>query len=299
MTLTTLGQLTEARRHLDKALRINKFVLPGRQPFVASDVDGRISALSFMHNCLLLLGFPDQAEAAANEAATLTPNNLYSRALVQARLVRMHVLARDSSATAEGGRELLRLADRQGYPYFVGITNIYLGWAAAQRGESADGIESCQKGLAQLRAIGGKCWLPFHLALLAECYEQAGDDARATGAVSEALDAVAATGERLWHAEILRLKGRLLQARADAAAAQACFVEALRLARRQGAKLLELRAACSLAELLKRADKCAQARDLLTPVYSSFTEGFTFIDLREAKTILDNLPHSLETTPHS
>ena len=45
----------------DEGLQINQFVLPGRQPFMVSDSDGRNSALSFMHDCLLVLGFPDQA----------------------------------------------------------------------------------------------------------------------------------------------------------------------------------------------------------------------------------------------
>jgi tetratricopeptide (TPR) repeat protein len=290
MTLTTLGRLLDARSHLDQALRINKFVLPGRQPFVASDVDGRISTLSFMHNCLLLLGLPDQAEAAANEVATLKPDNLYSQALAQLRLLRMYAFARDVPATAERGLKLLRLAQEQGYPFMIAIANIYVGWALTQRGEIAGGIESCQNGLAQLQATGANCWLPFHLTLLAECHERAGEHAHAAKAVGEALEAVKTTGEHLWEAEIYRLKGRLLlRAHGDANGAQECFVKAVGIARRQHAKLLELRAAVSLADLLHREPRSADARQVLAPVYDSFTEGFEFIDLREAKACLDSL----------
>jgi class 3 adenylate cyclase/predicted ATPase len=297
MTLTTLGRLVEARRHLDQALQINRFVLPGRQPFVASDVDGRISALSFMHNCLLLLGFPDKAEAAANEAASLSPQNLYSRALAQMRLLRMRVFERDASTAAEIGPGILRSVQGQGYPYFVGTAMIYTGWALARCGNAAGGIACCERGLAELQSIGGKCWLPLFLALLAECHEQAGDPDRSAAAVAQALESVEATDERIWEAEIHRLKGKLLLNGGDMDAASACFATALHKAQAQQAKLLELRAAVSLAELLMREHKSREARDLLTPVYCSFTEGFDFIDLREAKALLDSLPDSSEASP--
>jgi predicted ATPase/class 3 adenylate cyclase/DNA-binding response OmpR family regulator len=288
LTLTTLGRFTEARDHLAQALRINKFVLPGRQPFIASDADGRISTLSFMQYCLLLLGFPDQANKMATEAASLKPHNLYSRALAQARLLRMHVFVRDTEATARGALELLQLAQQQGYPFFIATANVYMGWACAQNGEVAKGIQACQQGLAQLQAIRGRSWLPFYFALLAECHAQNGDYARAEQAVADALQAIETTDERIWEAEVLRLKGNLLlRGRSDAAAAEQCFAAALEVARRQKAKLLELRAAMSLASL-ERPDRhhVQPAIEMLASVYQSFTEGFDFIDIREANLLL-------------
>lgn len=288
LTLTNLGRLTEARDHLAQALRINKFVLPGRQPFIASDADGRISTLSFMQHCLLLLGFPDQASKAATEAASLRPHNLYSRALAQTRLLRMHVFARDTEATERGALELLHLAQQQGYPFFIATANVYTGWARAQHGDVDKGIQACQQGLAQLHAIGVRSWLPFYLALLSECYAQNGDYALADETVADALEAIEATGERVWEAEVLRLKGNLLlRRRSDAAAAEACFTAALEVTRLQKAKLLELRAAMSLATLSNINYQVRHAKEVLTSVYHSFSEGFDFVDLREAKLLLE------------
>ncbi len=204
ITLTTLGDLMKARCHLEQGLQINQFVLPGRQPFLASDSDGRNSALSFMHDCLLLLGFPDQAGAVANEAAMLKPHHLYSRALAQIRALRMHVFGRDAARAAEIGAEVLRLSQEQGYPYFVGTSMVYTGWALAQGGDSTGGIEFCQSGLAQLRTLGANCWIPLLLTLLAECHEQSGDIGCAATVIAEALDNVEATDERVWQAEIYR-----------------------------------------------------------------------------------------------
>lgn len=290
LTLTSLGRLTEALDHLTHALRINKFVLPGRQPFIASDADGRISTLSYMQHCLLLLGFPDQANKVASEAASLKPHNLYSRALAQTRLLRMHIFARDTEATERGAQELLQLAQQQGYPFFIATANVYTGWALAQQGDVGKGIKACQQGLAQLHGIGVRSWLPFHFALLAECYAQNGDYALAGEAVAGALQAIEATGERIWEAEVLRQKGNLLlHGRCDAATAEACFTAALEVSRLQKAKLLELRAAMCLATMSKINLQVRQAKEVLTSVYYSFSEGFDFVDLREAKLLLEGV----------
>ena len=97
--------------------------------------------------------------------------------------------------------------------------------------------------------------------------------------------------ERYWEAEIHRLKGELLLARAaeHQMEAEVCWYKALDVARHQGAKSLELRAAMSLSRLWQQQGKGAEARELLTPIYGWFTEGFDTMDLQEAKALLDDL----------
>ena len=72
-------------------------------------------------------------------------------------------------------------------------------------------------------------------------------------------------------------------------AAEELYAKALSIAREQEAKLWELRAAVSLAQLRRDQGRRAEARDLLAPVYGWFTEGFDTPDLREAKALLDEL----------
>jgi predicted ATPase len=105
------------------------------------------------------------------------------------------------------------------------------------------------------------------------------------------LTLVDTTGERVCEAEIHRIKGELLlqQAHPDAPQAEACFQQALDVARRQRAKSWELRAAMSLACLWQQQGKQAEARALLAPIYGWFTEGFDTPDLQEAKALLDAL----------
>ena len=104
-------------------------------------------------------------------------------------------------------------------------------------------------------------------------------------ALAEALATLAKSSARWWEAELHRLRGELLlqHAVAQPEEAEACFQQALAVARRQQAKSLELRAAMSLARLWQRQGKRAEAHQLLAEVYGWFTEGFDTADLQEAK----------------
>jgi len=109
--------------------------------------------------------------------------------------------------------------------------------------------------------------------------------------LEEALALVDQYEERYWEAEIHRLKGELLLARSaeNQVEAEACLHKALDVARRQGAKSLELRAAMSLSRLWQRQGKRVEARQILAQVYGWFTEGFDTPDLLEARALLDAL----------
>ena len=103
-------------------------------------------------------------------------------------------------------------------------------------------------------------------------------------------------GERMWEAELYRLKGGLLlQSQAQSAKspgeqeAEACFQKAIAIARQQQAKLLELRAMMSLSRLWQQQGKKAEAQQMLAEIYAWFTEGFDTKDLQEAKALLDEL----------
>jgi predicted ATPase len=99
------------------------------------------------------------------------------------------------------------------------------------------------------------------------------------------------TQEGLWQAEIHRMAGEiaLLAPEPDAAKAEAYFERALKVARGQQAKSWELRAAMRMARLWRYQGKRDEARDLLTPIYGWFTEGFDTLDLKEAKALLGEL----------
>ena len=109
--------------------------------------------------------------------------------------------------------------------------------------------------------------------------------------LDDALAKAVISGERGWSAEIHRLRGELTARlpHPDPAKAEGSFRTALAIAREQGTRGYELRAATSLARLRRDQGHCTEARDLLAPVYGWFTEGFDAPDLKEAKALLDEL----------
>jgi predicted ATPase len=146
----------------------------------------------------------------------------------------------------------------------------------------------------------------FHLALLAESLVAGIRIDEGLAVAAEALSLVEATGERFYEAELHRLRGEFLLRKAPAgrgssaasarAEAEACFRRALDIARRQGAKSLELRAALSLARRLRERGRPAEGRLLVTEVYGWFTEGWETADLRDARAFLGELASSATLT---
>ena len=125
--------------------------------------------------------------------------------------------------------------------------------------------------------------------MLAWAYAMVGQPADGLNCLAEAARIIETTEERNSEAELHRLRGDLLNATGDPAAAERSYHQALAVARSQSAKLFELRASISLARLWCKQDRRGEARDLLAPIYGWFTEGFDAPDLKVAKALLDSL----------
>jgi predicted ATPase len=133
---------------------------------------------------------------------------------------------------------------------------------------------------------------PYFLCLLAEALDKAGRIDDALDGLAEAMDLANEQDNHWFEPEIHRLEGELLLRKneSDIAGAQNSFQRAIGIARTQSARTLELRAATSLARLLAKQNRGDEARCMLAEIYGWFTEGFDTADLRDAKTLLDELP---------
>ena len=133
--------------------------------------------------------------------------------------------------------------------------------------------------------------MPWYLSNLASAYAEIGQYGEAWSCIDEAVTAVDRAKEKWCDAEIHRTGGEiaLTSPEPDGAKAEAYFERALEISRRQQAKSWELRAAMSMARLWHDQGKRQQAHDLLAPVHGWFTEGFDTLDLKEAKSLLDQL----------
>ena len=184
------------------------------------------------------------------------------------------------------------LATAQGFPYWSAQGMILQGWVLVEQGQSEEGIAQLRQGLGNLRATGTEVMWPYFLGLLAQAYGKAGQAREGLALLDEALTLVDKTDARWPEAELYRLHGELLMqqgTRPQEGEAEARFAQALAIARRQGTKALELRAALSLSRLWQQQGKPQDASALLAPVYGWFTEGWATADLQEARTLLDEL----------
>src|SRR5262249_14201308 len=152
----------------------------------------------------------------------------------------------------------------QGFPFFLAMGTVLRGWALTVQGQGEEGIAHMRQGLAAWQATGAEILRTFYLALLAEAHGSMGQTAEGLAALAGGSALVEQRGECFYAAELHRRKGELfLQSGGSQsgavtlrfAEAEACFQQALTLARRQQAKALELRAAMSLARLWQQQGK--------------------------------------------
>jgi predicted ATPase len=197
----------------------------------------------------------------------------------------------DVSALQERAEQGIALCSQYGLPDFEAFMTIVRGWAIARQGHGAEGAAQIRAALETLRTRGAEADRPWDLCLLAEACRECGKPDDGVNALNEALSLVEQQENRLYEAEIRRLRGELLLLADRTASAEAmqCFREAIEVAQHQKAKWWELRATTSLARLLSSLGRRDEARTTLAEIYGWFTEGFDTADLTEAKALLDEL----------
>jgi predicted ATPase len=290
--LWPLGELREARTHLEQGIA-HYDPQQHRALTVHHGRDPGVLGRYMVALVLWALGYPSQAVQQSHDAIILAQelSHAYSlaRALSAATLLRQFLRAKP--AVQEQAEALIALATEQGFALPLAEGTILRGCALVEQGQGETGIAQMRQGIATLQAIGAEAHRLPYLALLAEAHGKAGHAEEGLAVLAEGLAVVEKTGARNFEAELYRLQGELLlrQAAPDAPQAASCFQQALNITRHQQAKTLELRAAVSLSRLWQQQGKRAEARDLLTPIYGWFTEGFDTADLQEAKALLEGL----------
>jgi predicted ATPase/DNA-binding winged helix-turn-helix (wHTH) protein len=290
------GDFVAARAHLEQCLPLCDPQQPPTPTFISQYERGAKHG-SWFAQALWGLGYADQAQQRSHEALALAHQSEQTTILAYTEFFAaiLTQYRRDAAATHAQADALMALADGQGFRLRLEQGRILGGWALAMRGDAVAGVAQIQQGLAAQQDVRPKLFRPYFLALLAEAYGQAGQPEPGLQVLMEALTLVATTEMRWWEAELSRLKGVLLLQLSipDVQQAEACFQQALDVARGQQAKALELRAAHSLSRLWQQQGKRESARNLLAPIYGWFTEGFDTADLQEAKALLEELAESL------
>jgi predicted ATPase len=291
-TLVLLGELRDARGHLEEGLRHYRSQSHNPITYLWLQEPG-VSVLCDLALLLYLLGYPDQALHKGREALTLANewDHPYSQAYALDRLVMVHSFRREIAAGGDYTAAGLALATEHDFTYWKAINTMWQGWWFGCEGRMTEGMARIRQGLDTCRSIGVEITRPYELGKLAPMCASSGHAEEGLTILGDALALVDQTEERWYEAELYRLRGTLLLSltRKDRGEAEVCFRQALSIARQQQAKSLELRAATSLAQLWQSQDKRQDACDLLAPVYNWFTEGFDTADLQDAKRLLDEL----------
>jgi predicted ATPase len=204
----------------------------------------------------------------------------------------LEVLFRRSERAAFAAlEELISVATEHRLYFFQVMANILRGLLMSATGKVVEGIANARQSISAQAARGEYNQQTYFLGLLAQACERAGQSEEALETLARALEMADRTGERWFEAELHRLRGEwlIVHRSGEQAEAEACFERALSVARRQSAKMWELRAAAGFARLRRDQGRRVEARDLLTPVYEWFTEGHDTPDLKEAKALLDEL----------
>ena len=290
--LTLTGDLVDGKEHYDRALAI--YDPAEHRPLTTrSGRDVRVALLASRSGCMWLLGYPAASRSDA-ERALKTARETGQATTLMAALYRTglsDILCGNYAAANAPLDELISLADERGAPYWKALGTAVRGWLLALTGKASDAVRAITSGITSLRSTGATLYEPQHLQYLAMAYTELGQLDDAWRCIDDAIETIERSKEGWGAAEVHRIAGEveLKSPEPDAAKAQAYFERALAVARAQQAKSWELRAAMSMARLWRDQGKREEARELLSPVYGWFTEGFDTLDLKEARVLLDEL----------
>jgi len=255
--------------------------------------DSGVCCRQMRAKALWLLGYPDQALQSIRGALVLARDLAHPFSLALALLFAAWVSQQrgDEQDALEHVEAAIALGTGHEFPRFVTQGSILGGYLLISQQQRDKGCELIRNALLAQRLRGPEREQSYFDSLVGEAYGIIGHTEEGLTTMGETLARVQTTGERFYEAELHRIKGELLlgQTTTDEREAEACFQKAIKVARGQSAKSLELRAAMSLSRLWQRKGKTAEARQLLAEIYGWFTEGFDTADLKEAKALLEEL----------
>ena len=284
------GELNSSQSHTDQGLSLYDEEQQRALAFQYAH-DSKVALLGCRACLEWLRGYPDRAIETSRDAIAHARHLDHAPSLAYALCYSGAMLAafrREPLAVATTAQELIELSENQVFPSRYTIGTVFLGWSLAQGGSAEKGIELMQGALADLDQVNLNYALTFYVALLVDATLANGLVQEASRTLDKAFDLVERTGERWWEAELHRLRGQcLVKTTGRTHEAEVCYQNALRIAREQGARSLELRTATSLSQLWRDQNKKQDARDLLAPVYDWFTEGFDTPDLKDARVLLE------------
>jgi class 3 adenylate cyclase/tetratricopeptide (TPR) repeat protein len=290
-----LGHLEEARDRFEQGVMLSSpeddephFFTHGQNP--------GLFCLSYLARTECFLGYLDRAKATVEGGLSIArrrlrdPGHIYGYVNALTFAARTYQLCGDIESERRLADEIISVSRRNHYAYYEALGVCHRGWAIGAAGALSEGIRQVIDGIAAVGDTGTSLALPgFHL-LLAQLYLRAGlfDDANRT--LDKAIES-RGFGTRVWDAEIERARGDVLALRPapDMEAAESTYRVSLEIADQQGARVLALKAALSLTELLQRLGRAHECYALLQRCLQQLPEGSDTKHARTAQTVMRSL----------
>ena len=247
------------------------------------------SGFGFGSHIAWMLGRADTALDRIHRAIAGATNlkSPFELAYAQYLAAMLHLFTREFADAKTYASNSVALSDEYGIKQYGAGSLVFLGVAEAALGHPAEGMPIINLGLKGLNESGAAIAMTLYLSWVAVAQLLDGKMPEALATIERALKVN--PQELAWRPEAIRIRGELRRQLGQTGEAETDFHDAIALAQQIGAKAWELRAAISLARMLRQRGDLAEARNLLAPLYASFTEGFDTPDLIDAKSLLGEL----------
>jgi len=288
-----LGELPAALHHSRQVIALYDREQHHRLAYVSGQDPG-VVARSFAAWSLWSLGYGDQARACSREAVVLAQQLGHTTSLVLALdfAANLHNGYREWQEAQALAEAALQIADEQDFSFWWALGTFHRGIALANQGRLEEGIALIQRSLASYEATGAGLVQSGNLAILGGLYGAIGRAEEGLPMLDEAFVVNQNNDEQHSLPQLYIIKGGLMlqsNRQEKEGEAEKSFYQAIEIARQQGARLFELRAAIPLARLWGKQGKRKEAHKLLSDIYSWFTEGFDTPDLKDARVLLEAL----------
>ncbi|MBI3756402.1 MAG: hypothetical protein HY267_00345 [Deltaproteobacteria bacterium] len=212
VTLTYLGEFASARLHLEQGIALYD---PQEHRSLAAtygSFDPGVIGLSILSLNFWLLGYTDQSLEKSHKAIVLAQElaHPFSSTLALDFAAWLHQFRQERQRVHEQAEAVVTLSSEQGFPFPLAWGTILRGWALAGQEQGKEGIVQIRQGLLAYRDTGSELGRSYFLTLLAEAFGRIGQVEEGLSALAEALTFVDKTGERIYEAEVYRIKGELL-----------------------------------------------------------------------------------------
>jgi tetratricopeptide (TPR) repeat protein len=258
--------------------------------------DPKVICLSFWGLTLWFQGSPLQALKKLDEALKHAEsiNHQYSKALALFSKTWFYLLCRDWHAAYKQSEELIEISRDHNFSFWLVLGLMFHDRATFGKRENVKTASQLHQYTKSYQETGARLALDFWLSMLAEILQEGGDIDEGLNKLNEAFslkERESPNEGSFYDAELYRLKGDLIlnQSQKSQGLAEELLSKACRIANKQGAKSLELRAELSLCRLWKEQGKKVEAFERLQKIYDSLPKDFETTDLRLAAMLLDEL----------